>query len=221
MKINGHKFEIRNLRCCTGHEGPGGPKAWSGNLYMDGKQVAAVSDDSWGGGYMVHWKEPKQGKSVGALLEEHAKTLGEFCHIDSVLARMADEAETEATYRRRCKKSTVFLLKGDAPGTMRVLSAVYTAQVKADLQRRHGDKLLKIINERFGGLQVAPAAEDDEKARWRRLIRSGKTLYRVKTGDAAGTITVMYCAAPFTQDLKARIERQFGDRLVEILNETM
>jgi len=158
--IQDSKWSVKKVKTMRGHDGD----AMSCSLYLDGKEVCEIYDDSWGGEYMYHWKE---GKRFENELREFAKTIwtesdlfpdGFQYNSDMVVNALActileekDAKREENRLKRMCKTKVVFLLKSkpdDMLSYKRTNPAIIKEQI-AFVKRKHGDDLIEVINERF------------------------------------------------------------------------
>lgn len=165
-------YTVKNIKTFTGHEGPG----YNATLYRDGKKVALVIDDATGGEMEFEWLdfkaprvtvdwfnykgEPDQIKCTPeeALLYEHIR--GKTWAIsdddpnhqtspDIYVDELVNDTIVNQTYARKCKKVTLYRLKSDGEGEYWSINRPYSPEVKAGIEKKHGDNLLEIFNERF------------------------------------------------------------------------
>lgn len=163
------KYEVKGVKSWTGRDGYG----YECNLYRDGKKVARVLNEGNGGQTMFYWADteaPKvevthdfYGKEVTrkvspeeAALLEHVKGMtyefyGEtYDHSDETfVGGLVDEYEEAKQFKRWCRKSVVFRLKGDKEGAWRTMKAKYDERAVKFLKDKYGDKIEEILNERF------------------------------------------------------------------------
>jgi len=160
------KYEVKNVKSFRGREGYG----FNASLYRDGKRVAHVDDEGNGGCYRYHWLDWEAGRveipttvnGKDFMLKvtreqkafmEHVKAAGKYGDFepeDSCVAELVDEYEANKQYKKWCKKSIVFRLKGDEEGKWRMLRAKYGDKRAVQfLKDKYGDKLEEILNERF------------------------------------------------------------------------
>lgn len=63
---------------------------------------------------------------------------------------MLQKWDVEKQYKRWCKKSVCFRLKGDKEGSYRTIDLKYGLErIVAHLKQKHGDQLEEILNDRF------------------------------------------------------------------------
>jgi len=165
-------YSVKNVKSFRGREGHG----FNSTLYRDNKRVAYVDDDANGGECNYHWldaKEPRvevettnwSGKSVirkctpeEAKFLNHIKGMIYTCQFtgdehpmteDIFVCELVEAYEEIKQYKRWCRKQTCFRLKGDKEGAWRTVNAPYDARVKAWVEKKYGDKVEEILNERF------------------------------------------------------------------------
>lgn len=68
--------------------------------------------------------------------------------VTELVARWGKE-KAEKKIERDCKTKTLFRLEGDKTGQHWIVKAPFDEQVRAYLNKKHGDKLLEIINDRY------------------------------------------------------------------------
>lgn len=153
------KCELRNVK--INNRLSDETTCFSASLYIDGRKEAEVANRGCGGSneYRFADRETEQRfyafcKSLPPIPPDdkwpHEMAMDADLYIDQLLMVFQENKELQ----RWCKKDTVYRLKGDKPGTWRTLRSrtgpVFTPAVKAELQKRHGDQLAEIANERFG-----------------------------------------------------------------------
>lgn len=119
---------------------------------------------------------------------------------------------------KRLKNKTGFVVLENGRETEYTMNTPYTPEVKARLEAKYGDKLVRILNTEFVDSREAEAARlKKQAARLKRQCQT-KTLFRLK-GDKPDAHWIV--KAPYTPALAARIRAKHGDNLVEIINETL
>ena len=118
-------YQVKAVKTFHGHDGHG----WECKLYCDGKRVALVVEDGWGGGLQFHWDDetpdiPRvecrnrkydgnintyKGTPEQARLEAHVLTLPQSDDDDGKMYYISadvfvDDMVTEALYTRDVKK---------------------------------------------------------------------------------------------------------------------
>lgn len=134
--------------------------AFTADIYVDGNMAGHARNSGHGGNTDVHIISPEIRKRAN----EYAKALPPIAlssgplpmdleHlIDTLLEehlKAKENQRIENTYKRWCKKSVVFRVKGDKPNTWRTLNTVYVQGAVQHLRQKHGDQLEEILNERF------------------------------------------------------------------------
>jgi len=158
------KVELKNLTLYAGMSEE--TLAFNATIYVDGKKAGDASNRGHGEPISYHFDDP----DVRDRCEEWAKSLpadeadagnGEAFTIESdleyVLTMMVSEEDERRWLKRQCSRKVMFLLEGDRKGSYRGWKAKWTTGVKQELHEKYGDKLLQIVNERFG-----PPAVGDE-----------------------------------------------------------
>jgi len=149
------KIEIKKFRSCRGHDGD----ACSFDLWVDGKCVAQVVDDSWGGGLQHTWLDAK-GQGTHLMTEAavkmydwvkglppvmfHGEPLTQ--NLDMALDDHITRATEEKTLRRWCK--TKIVVKEPGAKEYQIYKAVYTPALKEKLAKNHPAGS-EFVNERF------------------------------------------------------------------------
>lgn len=147
--------------------------AFAADVWIDGKKAGTAENSGHGGNTNVWINDP----TLRAAAETYAKSLParvstaaelgltekqfkEFGYgkplpmdLESLIDNMAADqhakkAET-AQYKRWCKKSVCFRVKGDEVGTWRTLKSPYNAKAAAFIRTKYGETLEEILNERF------------------------------------------------------------------------
>lgn len=119
-------ISLKNVKFHRGHDGAAGLNC---DLYVDGKKVAHVYDDAWGGGnqYTSYGKTTAEIKANNAILkqlEEYAKTqtcMNEISgkpmtkNLDIIIDEILHEAEKEKLAKKSAKKFATHIITG-VPG---------------------------------------------------------------------------------------------------------
>jgi len=142
---------IKGIKTFQGHEDEG----FNATLHINGKKAASVINEGNGGACYWRW-EPGADK---ATWEAHVAGQppwdcnGKMVPTDADLT-IALLIEGEK-YKRDCRKGILFILE-DSPNECRVLGyrkrvpTDMLAKVREQVVAKHGDKILEIINDRFG-----------------------------------------------------------------------
>jgi hypothetical protein len=132
------------------------------------------------------------------------------------LAHYIDELVTDfdndKRFKRMCKNSTLYRLKGSDKGSWTAISTPFTQKMKDELVAKHGDKLEEILNERYGGV----VAEDPN--RWLKKLCKNKTVVHMK-GEASDRYATFN--APFSAAIKQRLLAKYGDKIDDWVNERL
>ena len=155
------EWTVKNVKSFRGREGDG----FNATLYRDGKRVALVDDAANGGCYSYTWFD----RNADTVVEIHVhgykgeprtykgspeeKLFAEYCDAqtykdkDHVVAVLVDEYQASKWLRSKCRKQTLFRLKGDAEGNYRTVRAPYSDAVRDYLRGKYGDRIEAIANE--------------------------------------------------------------------------
>jgi len=232
-------WTVKGIKRWDGMEGVG----TECSLYRDGKKVARVLDDGNGGEVHFTWADRSstgstveinilitrdhkevpwtyKGTPEEKLLVEHANAITEDFHGKTlrkdagwVVCDLCDAVERE----KRLKGKTGFIVLENGDEHEYAMNHPYTPEIKAELEAKYGDKLVRILNTKF--------VDDDEVERLRKKRELSylkrqcktKTLYRLE-GDAPGRYWIV--KTPYSQKLADKIRVKYPD-LVEIINETL
>lgn len=134
---------------------------FTASVYFNGKKVGTAENRGQGGNTMIF---PDSGKSDQLTqAEEWAKAQppqewevewqDEPMIVDTDIEILVDELVAQfledRDWKRRLKKKTYFRLEGDEEGSYLVINHPYDERVKAHLNKKYGDSISEIINERF------------------------------------------------------------------------
>jgi len=160
------EYTVKSVKTFRGREGMG----FNATLCRDGKKVALVDDAANGGSYSYHWLDYKEGRKVevdivnwqGKAVKMHctpeqakfvehvrAHTKETFEPEDRFVVDLVDDFEEAKTLKRWCRTKTVIILKGDAKGNYHTFNDKYSAAMKAYIEKKYGDQVAEIVNERF------------------------------------------------------------------------
>jgi hypothetical protein len=122
------KFSLKNVKFHRGHDGGVGLNA---DIYVDGKKIAHVYDDAWGGGnqYDAFGKTPEERKTNRKIIEDletYAKTRTYVNplikdkkpmtkNLDILIDEALDEMEKEKLAKKSAKKFATHIITG-VPG---------------------------------------------------------------------------------------------------------
>lgn len=157
-----------------GTDAPG----FNATLYRGDKKIATLIESGGGGCIDYTWLDYKvprveikitdskgkphtfSGTPEEKILCEFIETLpldppsdifpeGMKADIDTFVSRLVDGYETEKQLRRWCNTKTVFQLTTNKEGEYKTINRRYNESVKQYIQKKYGDKLKEIVNERF------------------------------------------------------------------------
>lgn len=149
------KMSLRNLKIHNGMSEE--TTCFETNIEVDGIVVGAVKNTGRGGSNHTHWFNRPMGEAIEAWAKAtplHAvgsdgKTYEvTYEKFDHVVNELMIDMDFYNSCKRKCKKETVFTLKGDPKNSFRSLKKIpYSAEMKAKLVAKYGDTLSKIFNE--------------------------------------------------------------------------
>jgi hypothetical protein len=138
------KIELKNVKT---HEAMSEETTcFSASIYLEGKRIGVVRNRGCGGPNEYTWTDNTAGRKVEAWAETQ-ETDYEFEKLDQIIDDLMMKAEEKKQLRRYCKKQTLFVLAGDQDGSFRTIDHPFTPEVKSFLDRKHGEKLERIVNE--------------------------------------------------------------------------
>ena len=146
------RFEIKNLKTFRGMEGSG----VNSTLYENGKKLCNCDDDAWGG--PMNFSDNKTQKRLD---KELAKLIGKVkfdaidnmeteydaeCFVNDLIAK----ADENKQLKSKCKKNVLVLTTDCKSGQyLQYTKMIYHALTRPLLEKKLGNKLVEIINERF------------------------------------------------------------------------
>jgi hypothetical protein len=235
-----NKYEVKGVKMHRGHEGE--PLAQC-TLYRNGKKVALYSDGDHGGEAQLDWMDWKapnvvvhttdyEGKPWDikctpeeAILYDHVKdmtwdspydTEKHKMEPDMYVSNLIDDYELAKRLKKAVKTKTLFILKEKGRELEYSTNQPYTPEVKERLEKKYGDKLVKILNTEFVDAdEVDALAKKKAEQRMKRQCKT-KTLFRL-VDDDEGKYWIM--KAVYSPIVKTRLEIKYGDKLAEIINE--
>ena len=161
MKIA--EYKITKFRTFRGHDGQG----FNATLSHNGKPVALVDDDGYGGGLAFDWLDHKNGREDYTVLDHmgetvtHRMTAEEYAFFeaykdltyvfeynnsvnrhsaDTIIGALIEEYELS----KKAKKKTLYKLKGQEGWYS--ANIPYDSRVEQYLVKKFGDRLLTIFN---------------------------------------------------------------------------
>lgn len=146
-------FSVKGVKTFRGHDGYG----FNANLYYKGKKIAFVLNDNWGGGLMFTWEDnaPITEENFYAFVKTLPAVETEYGMLDMCsdifVEDLVNVYNENKEYKRKCKSKTLIITtKCDtSKGEYIIYNRPYGVEFKAWLKKKHGDKLVEIINERF------------------------------------------------------------------------
>jgi hypothetical protein len=148
-------YPVKALKNFPGHDGV----IHGGNLYKGNKKIAEIAQDSADAGIInVHIiNHDAYEEFIGKIKELPHDKYPESIGIEGtitpdeeyVLGSLLDISLINKEYKKYCKNATVFTLKSDAPGEFRSIKGKYSEQYKNIIEKKYGDDLKEIVNERF------------------------------------------------------------------------
>jgi uncharacterized membrane protein YfhO len=145
------KYSIKNLRTFRGMEGTG----VNSTLYENGKKLCNVDDDGNGGclnfyEYSVEEKIEKELKNVGKVKYDETDTYEFTYDAEMLLNELIDRALEDKQFKTKCKRNTLIVTTKCKRGQHIEFSIPFnTITSRKCLEKRYGDELVEIINERY------------------------------------------------------------------------
>jgi hypothetical protein len=141
------KIEVKSIKKTTGMEGSG----FLCTIYMDGMKIGTAADYGDGGPINMHYDNI----SARPHLEDEAIRRHPDCvkhpylAIECMIGSLVIEKQKETTYKRKCAKNTLFILKTDKKGQYWTINKAFNKTTKSEIMAEYGNNLVEIINERF------------------------------------------------------------------------
>jgi hypothetical protein len=144
-KIIKSGWEVKNVKTFLGREGQG----FNATIYRNGKKVGFAIDDASGGMVDLDFNTKEDEKAFS----DFAATISEpweygdepFVYNADVLAGALVEIKEDM---QRCKKHMVIRL-ASAPQEIMIFNGKYEPTLLAYAQKKYGEDLLEIVNERY------------------------------------------------------------------------
>jgi hypothetical protein len=155
---------LKNIKTFNGNEGPG----FSATLHIDGRKAGDVVDDANGGEYRYHVSRDDHAALLAYAASlpvdkedsDLSPAIRAGCNLDSLVAKIVDEAEMDKSMKRRCSSSVCFRLKGSEPCAFMQVSPkggkkaitnwdAWVEKTVAEVHKRHGDKIEVVYNEKY------------------------------------------------------------------------
>ena len=135
-------YSIKNVKTFKGMEGCGG---FNCTIYKDGKRIGTAIDSDNGGPVLIRIQDATEYR----VFIEHAKAqpfVHDFEPDSQLINKMIDAVLHQRWLKRKCKKQTLFRLKGDPSDSFRTISHPYCGEVMAHLRKTHGSNLIELYN---------------------------------------------------------------------------
>jgi hypothetical protein len=139
---------VKGVKFMPGHDAP----SMSCSLYRDGKRVATVWDDSWGGGFQYTWLKPVA-KEFDTFCESFTVITeyspeGMTYNMDIVVDELVSHFEYQKQIKKICKNKTAYVLVSD-PENVWSINRSFTPAMAEHLRTKHGKDLKEILNEQL------------------------------------------------------------------------
>ena len=147
---------IKNVKICGWNSQE--TTCFQATIYIDGKKAGDASNEGMGGCNNYYFKD----RELEQRFYDYCKALppvdynGHELSMDAdlLLGDLIADYERNKTYKRWCKKETIFKLVGEPEDSFRVVKALYCDKVVAYIKKQYGDKLDYILNERLQVQQI-------------------------------------------------------------------
>lgn len=142
-------FELKNVKINQAMSE--GTTCFSATLYINGKKAAEIMNRGHGGNDLNRFYDKETEKAYN----DHIKSLPpcqteygplEMC-TELFISDLLEKYEEQRFLKTRCKKKTLFRLKGDKKGTWRIIDMPYNEQIKGSMATKYGEALEVIGNE--------------------------------------------------------------------------
>lgn len=163
-------MEVKKFRSCRGTDG----LAYSGELWVDGRRAAIVTNSGSGGETSIDWAPSSGGKYQGGPLYDRVKRYADaipehpsFGHmmksdVELVVSELFEEYEERRAIIRKCAKGVPFQAPTDAPGTWRIMTGAFTTVTRATIVKAHGPDV-RFAHEEFLGEKPLDLPADADK----------------------------------------------------------
>jgi hypothetical protein len=144
-------YSVKNVKTFASREwGPNG--GFTCTLYNGNKKVATVFEAGDGGEMDVDYISEEAKEEFAKSFEGKVdSSYGIDTTYDDAMEieELVNEFEVNKTFKRQCKKNTLYRIVGDAEDTYRIAKVSFSPAVEKKIREQLGDKLLEIINLRF------------------------------------------------------------------------
>jgi hypothetical protein len=146
------KVELKNLKSYSGLSRE--TAAFTAALYIDGKRAADLRNDGNGGCNEMHFDD----RALEQKFYDYCKSLppvpsgyegmGDLeMNADFFISLLVEKEEQKKYLKTKCRKQTLFTLKGDKEGEWRTVRAPFSPKVKDFIVGKYGDAVSEIVNE--------------------------------------------------------------------------
>ncbi|MEI7436000.1 MAG: hypothetical protein WCL16_04230 [bacterium] len=166
------KYTVKAIKSFMGMDCPG----FNATLCMDGKKIAEVINDGSGGETRFNWEDRKALKVTIPWVDWKGNPTMACCtpeeaglmeHIRGMrwedlsgsqdltgqinpgvfVENLINDFKEQSRFRRFCRTSTLFRIKGDKPDEWRTIEQAFTPQIKALIVGKYGNQVESIMNE--------------------------------------------------------------------------
>ncbi len=146
-------WSVKGVKFMKGHDAD----SMECSLYYNTKRIAVVWDDSWGGGFRFT-PTTKANQRELDMFFKFARTFtvpteyqkdGMTYNGDIVVDVLVNDFEETRQFKRACKTKVVFTLKDEPPYSFYTMKNRYNPATVEFLNKKYGDNLKEIVNERF------------------------------------------------------------------------
>jgi len=143
------KVELKNIK--INKEMSDETQSFSATIYIFDKRVGTVCNHGCGGPNEYNFTNNEVYKAFLKFCSEQPHKC-EFDVDDQYIDTLLEKWETEKQLKRWCKTNVVFRLKtteADSWVTVKLRGIKYSDKVKEACEKKYGDELVEIANERF------------------------------------------------------------------------
>jgi len=160
------RFEFKALKTWTGNEGT----AFQANLYFEGKKVAQVTDDGWGGELRIDWAGLRYNGTIHTPSKAATHAAKAKAKLDEIVAAtpavefhgstikvdagwLLNELVDFMLLAKACKKQTCFRRPTDGKGSYTSINRPFSPSMKAYVEKNYPGAT--IINEEVNAVLAA------------------------------------------------------------------
>ena len=144
-------YSVKNVKTFASREwGPNG--GFTCTLYNGKTKVATVFEAGDGGEMDVTYVSEDAEKEFAKSFEGKVdSSYGTDTKYDDgmMICELVGIYEVNKTFKRKCKKQTLYKLVGDDEETYRIAKVPFSDSIEKQMKEKLGDKLAEIINLRF------------------------------------------------------------------------